>query len=416
MHLIVLISAVALALQFPGAALLSIPATTSIALCMGLTAGHVMANSIPATFLSAPDESNAFTAASMRHLQRTGRGVDAVLWTAAGTLMGAAILLIIASPVGLRAIPALIHIIHPHTHWIVVGMIAFVLVSGIDQSATEWPQGLRFQRVIRSCISPVLFLMAGCIGLAILRSAPLQPLGLARRFVPAIVGLYAAPGFIMWLTCHGADRHREFRTPGAPPLTRRPDLYAAVAAGMWSGALALSVPGMSSATGGFLCTRLLGRDAAARCVAKGAMAVVFYAGAALLLLVPGTPFSLNNQGVPLFFFAGAPQYYYVGIAAYALATGAAFLYLPVLARIAVHVVTGTRPALIAWALSSACVVIAFLCGGPSGLAVLAASTGIGILAMSAPQAHLPGLGLFLLPLVMEPLELNLLFNALPGMR
>ena len=395
LHLCLVISAAGLALQPLAPALFPSFTPVALSLYMGLIAGHIMANSIPATLLSASDESNAWASQLMQQWERSGRGISAVQWTASGVLMGAAALLLFAIPLGRRALPALMTDIGPYMHAISLCMIAYVLISGPRRSPHAWQLAHGTHPALQHGMHAALFILAGLLGLAILYTAPVEPLGLARHFVPAILGLYCAPSLIIKLCA-------------LPPM-RAPFSMNRPRSREWQ----TSVAEVTEDSTDGLYSQLLKRPEHTALIAHGALKFVIYGGAALLLCVPGFPIACSGQGLLGPVAEGTPRDYGIGISALSLATGSGFLMLPHLARIMANITRRTSPSAMAWGLGAALTMIVLLCAGLMGIAVLAISTGIGVLAWPASRGHRVALGLFLIPLACETSELGaLILNAM----
>ncbi|MGH2593472.1 MAG: tripartite tricarboxylate transporter permease, partial [Anaerolineae bacterium] len=101
-------------------------------LLLGMVVGYSMLNTIPSTFLAAPDESSVFIVLPGQKWLLQRRGYEAAILTGVGGLGGLAVVVGL-SPITGEAARILQAIVSPHLGWILTAIIAFMLMS-------EWPK------------------------------------------------------------------------------------------------------------------------------------------------------------------------------------------------------------------------------------------------------------------------------------
>ena len=213
-----------------------------VAVCTGLLVAYAIVSAVPAVLLAAPDESAFFTVLPGQKLLMQGRGYEAVLVTAAGSLAGLYGLLLAAAACRAQSCPDVRQVLQPHFHWILWCVIAFMALS-------EWPKGGRFgpagwRRLLHAWRSPAV----GLAGLPAVRPAgippvlPLPPAGGIR--VPEPDAGLCRPVHHSLAAAEYRSRHCG-RPRSASPCragTAPPALLHGSAAGMLGGGLAAFFP------------------------------------------------------------------------------------------------------------------------------------------------------------------------------
>lgn len=376
----------------------TIPAEWVDALVAGMIVSWAIVNSLPAIFLSSPDESALFTVMpGHRHLM-SGRGYEAVLLTALGSAGGIAALLL-----GSTLAPRLLSPIHatlsPHYHWILWSVIAFMLLS-------EWPQGRtaalptldRFLSGTRNATMGLLtFALSGLLGFVLLYRPSLASAPPGQTLTPAFAGLFALP----WLIMNLISRTRPPAQQISDSLPVEPrEIIHGVVSGTLGGAFAAFIPVVSGGIGGMLAghaTTL--RNDRAFLVSQGASKTVYYAGALLLWFVPGLHLA-RGGGASLLRGLHAPPLDSYGtiVAALALATATSLLALPFLARTLVWTINRCGHQTISWIALGLIVLGIGSLTGPGGWGVMLVATAIGLIPVLSGSRRMNALGIILLPL------------------
>ena len=154
-------------------------------------------NTIPMTFFGAPDESAQVTILPNTIYFMRGRGYEAAVIQGFGTLIGI-FLMIALTPVFYYILPYVDAILSPHTHWLIMLVIAFMILS-------EWPKGCgigntrlaRFSESMENVFAGMFtWVAAGILGIIILsKSIITHEMGF-QTIMPVFVGLFAIPSIL----------------------------------------------------------------------------------------------------------------------------------------------------------------------------------------------------------------------------
>jgi putative membrane protein len=158
---------------------LPIPAEQFAFVIVAVLGAHIVFQFFPSVFLSIPDDTVVASVLPGHRMALSGRGREAISICCTSVLLatGAAVLL---TPIALVAIPAIYALIKPF-------MAALLLLASAFLIASE-----RKRR--RIALALFVFLLAGALGIATLRSAVNDPL------FPAFSGLFAGSGILLSFT------------------------------------------------------------------------------------------------------------------------------------------------------------------------------------------------------------------------
>ncbi len=356
-------------------------------------------NSLPAILLSAPDESAVFTVLPGQQYLMCGRGWEAVMLTACGSLGAAALL----APAALWLLPAHLprwhRILQPHAHWVLWVVMVFMLMSEWPRGGTRGPGGWR--RLLDGWKSTgaglLTFAMAGGFGFILLYRAPVPAERAFQNLMPAFVGLFAAPGLLVNILA--ANR---------PPRQSIPDrldvtpaiLLTGILGGGLGGGMAAYFPGITGGVGGFLAGHAgAQRDERIFLISQGASKAVYYAGALLLFVVPGVYLTRSGAWLIRGLADPLPRNDVALVTATILVSvTSAFVLTDALARLIVprlHRLDYRRLSIGALALMVA--MVAAMTGG-AGLLIMITGTGIGLIPVLHGARRMNCLAVLLLPL------------------
>ncbi len=356
-------------------------------------------NSLPAILLSAPDESAVFTVLPGQQYLMGGRGWEAVMLTATGSLGAVALL----APAALWVLPAHLprwhRILQPHAHWVLWVVMVFMLMSEWPRGGTRGPGGWRRLREGWNSTGAGLlsFGLAGIFGFILLYRAPVAAERAFQNLMPAFVGLFAAPGLLVNILAARPPPRQNI------PLhlnVTKAILLKGVLSGGLGGGLAAYFPGITGGVGGFLAGHAgAQRDERVFLISQGASKTVYYAGALLLFVVPGV--NLTRSGAWLIRGFGdplPPNDVALVTATMLLSVTLAFVLTDGLARLIVprlHRLDYRRLSLAALALMI--LMVAAMTGG-GGLLVMITGTGIGLIPVLHGARRMNCLAVLLLPL------------------
>jgi putative membrane protein len=371
-------------------------------LFVGMVVGYAVASGIPAILISAPDDSSAWIVSPGHSYLLQGRGYEALALTVIGCLGGLWALIALA-PLASCVTGALHHVLQPHLHWIVGALALFVLLS-------EWPKDPErgsspFARLFAAWVplaaGLATFALSGLLGL-VLGYRPMVPRAMSYQgLVPAFAGLFAVP----WLVQNLLSGVRIPKQHVARSVDANLSLaLGGVAAGTVGGLVATYLPAVTGSLGGLVAGHATAqRDERAFLVAQGATKMVYYAGALLLFLAPGPPFTRGGMASML-----APVYtprsgrtYGLSVAAMAICGAVASLLTLALGRWASRLVSSRPSRWLSVAVLIALVAtVGGLTGGRGTLVTLAAS-GIGLIPLSFGSRRANCLGILLLPMLLD---------------
>jgi len=386
------------ALLFDGSVLIAHGGAGLVPFSVGLVASWAIVNTMPAVLLSAPDESALFTVLPGQRYFMLRRGHEAVALAGLGAA-GALLLLLAALPFAPAVLPKVHAVLSPHYHWMLWTVIAFLLMS-------EWPKGRtaalapwdRFAAGGANVLAGLAtFALSGLLGFLLFYRPPLPIERASQNLMPVFAGLFAAPWLIFNLIAR-LDLPRQHPVRSVDVDARA--LLHGLFAGVLGGAFAAFVPVVSGGVGGLLAGHATStRDERAFLVSQGASKAMYYAGGLMLLFVPGLAVARGGaawmiQSVHL------PDTADFGQALLALAMGGAvaILLLPFCARTMVALAARVGYRTLSAAAFVTILAMVALTTGWMGLALMAVSTGIGLIPVLFDARRMNCLGVILLPL------------------
>lgn len=365
---------------------------------LGALVGWAVVNVIPAVFLFAPDDANVVIVLPTTKYLMRGRGSEAAILVGAGSL-GALLGLVLLSPVLDEALRPLRAIIQPHTGWMIVAIIAFMLLG-------EWPRANDLAPPLRRLLSAwaylgaglLTFVLSGLLGFVLLYRSPIAVESAFVNLMPAFIGLFAVPG-LMQILLFGATPPPQATTWPAevePRLLLRGSLT-----GLSGGLFASVLPVVSGGIGGLLAGHATAQwNERLFMISLGASKVAYYVGSLLLLFVPGL--TLTRGGMAWMLSSVYVPYgwhsYWLAVAGIALAGAFSFGALVVLARATATLINRINVRWIAGASLLLAAVIALGFTGWGGLAIMAVATTVGLIPVIVGGRRLNCLGVLLLPI------------------
>lgn len=371
-------------------------------LLLGMIVGYSMLNTIPSTFLAAPDESTVFMVLPGQKWLLQRRGYEAAILAGVGGLGGLAVVIAL-SPFAAEAARMLYLIVTPHLGWILCAVIAFMLLS-------EWPRGgergrsgiARFLGAWTQLSAGLItFLLSGLLGFIIMYRN-VVPVEIAfQNLLPAFLGLFAVPMVLsnLFLGVRIPEQHIATTLDVGPS-----QLLRGVAAGALGGLFAAFFPVVTGGVGGLLAGHATAqRDDRVFIISQGASKAVYYVGGFLLFFVPGLNLARGGMAAMLstIYTPATPLTYFTAVAAIGVSGAIAFLLLIILSRVAIVIVQRVNYRLIN--LITLLLLIAFIAvlTGPGGLLTAAAATGIGMIPTFFGTRRMNLLGVLLVPITLN---------------
>jgi len=374
---------------------------TLIAVMVAMISAYAVGNTIPAILLAAPDESALHTVLPGQKMLQAGKGREAVLLTAHGSL-AALWTILLAMPVLPRLLPVVYDVTRPHTHWILWAIILFMLLS-------EWPKPIppgrtslhRFLLANKAnTIGLAVFFLSGLLGFVLFFRSPLPFANAFLNLMPAFIGLFTLP----WLLYNACSNQQPPPQPSAdqdPDNACRSSLHQGSLAGILGGGIAAFFPVITGGIGGMLAGHATAlRNSQAFLVSQGASKTIYYAGGLMLFFVPELQLARGGGGWMLrtTVSPGSPHLYWLAGGAAILGGAIALLMLPLLANATLRLVHQTGYRTLSAASAAIVVALVALFSGWMGIAVMLIATGIGLLPLFHGTRRMNGLGVILLPI------------------
>lgn len=368
---------------------------------LGALVGWAVVNVIPAVFLFAPDDAHVIAVLpTTRYLMR-GQGLEAALLVGAGSL-GALLGLVLVAPILDVALRPLRAILQPHTGWMLVAIVAFLLIG-------EWPRADDIAPPARRLLSAwaylgaglLTFTLSGLLGFVLLFRSPVPLEAAYLNLMPAFVGLFAVPGLLQVLLFGARPPRQSDALPGQiePRLLLRGSLT-----GLSGGLFASVLPVVSGGIGGLLAGHATALwNERLFMISLGASRVAYYVGSLILLFVPGL--TLTRGGMAWLLSSIYVPYgwhsYWLAVAAVALCGALAFAALVALARAAARL---TNRFDVRWLAGGAlavavAMVIGFTSGG--GFVIMLVATTIGLIPVVVGGRRMNCLGVLLAPITLN---------------
>jgi len=390
-----------------------VPPQSIAMLFVGMITGYAVLNTIPTVFLSAPDESTLFMLRPGQKFLLQGRGYEAALLSGVGGLSGIAVLLLL-TPFASSILTPFRAVLHPHLHWILWALIAYLLLSEWPKGSQRAPAGWRrcwdgWRNLVAGLLA---FVLSGVLGLILLYRTPVPVDATSQNLLPAFVGLFAVPSILHNLV----SRVELPEQRGIPDLGVTPALVLQGAlSGAAGGLFAAFFPVVTAGIGGLLAAHATAqRDDRVFLVSQGASKVLYYVGALLLFFVPGLHLTRGGMAWilapvwdPVEVLGPDVSPFYYRAAAAALVSGVlAFFLLLGMARLAARFVTRVDYRWIN--LGTLILLLLFVVGwtGWGGLLICAAAVGIGLIPVLWGARRSNCMGVLLLPLAINMVGLG----------
>jgi putative membrane protein len=371
-------------------------------LFLGMVTGYAVLNTIPSVFFSAPDDSTIFIVLPAQKFLLQKRGYEAAVLSGIGGL-GGIVVLALLTPVAPSLFPALRAILHPHLHWILWAIIAYVLLSewpkGPGRAPVGWPRWWEGWRSLAAGLAT--FLLSGVLGF-ILLYRNLVPVTVAyQSLLPAFVGLFATPWTVQTLLSRLElpEQHIACTFDATPGLIVR-----GTVAGGLGGLFAAFFPVVTGGIGGLLAGHATAqRDDRLFIISQGASKVVYYVGALLLFFVPRLHITRGGMAWMLsgLWTAHSPRTYTVAVAAVILSGALSFFLLLLMARIATKLIARVNYRSISLVTLALLLAVVFGTTGWGGLLVCAVATGIGLIPVLWGSRRTNAMGVLLLPIALN---------------
>ncbi len=396
------VAGIALLMALPAIKAGIFPLSIVIAFMMSLVVAYSVLNTIPSIFLGAPDESAVFVTMPGNRALMLSKGYEATMMTGVGSLGGIAFLLLIA-PVCPIVLPYFKEVIGPHMHWVLGTVLAFMVLSEWPKSEnrekTSWK---RFFNAWKNLFAGLLTLiLSGILGFIVLYR-PLMPIDMSfQNIMPTFVGLFAVPWVIQNMLSQ--------TNPPSQYICKTLDVdtrlfLRGTGSGCFGGMFAAIFPIITGGIGGLLAGHATAqRDDRLFIISQGASKVVYYVGGFMLLFVPGV---LMNRGGMAWMLSGVYQPmgygdYYMVLGVIAISGALSFVLLSFFSQAIIWLIKKINYRLISlFTFAFICIVI-YNMGGWEALALMAVSTGIGMIPVFFHSRRMNCMGVLLIPVMLN---------------
>jgi TctA family transporter len=304
--------------------------------------------------------------------------------------------------VGWRVLPFADVVLREHLHWVVPGVIGFLMFSEKPEGRGIGMRGRA--RWVDVWARPVwgwmVLVLSGWLGLILTGGGWYEPWRMAQDLAPALAGIFTMPWLLLSLSGRREVPQESRLAPICDGDGGMGSVWRGGGAGFAGGLLAALVPGMSSAVGGMVGWSIVAPVGdRAMLVGQGAAKAACRVGGVLLLFVPGV--LLARGGMPdAPWIDGRPEpgdaMLMCGCAC--LAAAVAVWATGLLGRLAERVVTGSGLRCVTWLAMASVAGWVLLFAGGRGFGVMLAGTGIGLLSLLLGVRPVYGLGVVLVPL------------------
>ncbi len=373
-----------------------------ISLCIGMIVGYSILNTVPATYFGPGDESMSYYILPGAAWVAKGRGYESIILTGVGAL-GGIIMLAALAPAFLYFMPGLKTITSPHMFWILGAVISYMILSewpkGISQSESCWEnfrEGWRFLGV-----GIATFILSGILGFIVMAKT-MVPLDFAfQSITPVFVGLFAIP----WLITNIINIGIMPKQYEAQSMELDWELVVrGTFGGFLGGFFAAYVPIVTAGVGGLMAGHATAqRDGRLFVISYGTCKTVYYVGSFLLFFIPGL--SLTRGGLawivtPVVTVLTMKEYF-LFVAIMLFSAGISFLLLMPFTRIIIKLVEKVDYHWISVIALALVIPGVYSFTGMGGLAIMAVSTGIGLLPVMFQARRMNLMGVLLLPVCLN---------------
>lgn len=369
---------------------------------MGALVGWATVNVVPAVFLRTADDAQAMAVMPATRYLLQGRGAQAALLIGAGSLC-ALLALVILSPALAEVIRPLRMILQPHTGWMLLAIIVFLLMG-------EWPRhndlaGTPLRRMGSAWAylgaGLLTFGLSGLLGIALFYRNPMPLESAFQGMMPAFTGLFAVPALLQLLFSKG---HAPAQSAFALDVLSPRLLIRGAATGVAGGLFSTLLPVVTGGIGGLLAGHATAqRDERTFMISLGASKSAYYVGSLLLLFLPGVTAARGGMATMIgsVYVPYGWHNYWLAVAAMGLCGALSFVFLWLAVKWASRHAKGLRMRWIA-AISLA-IVCAIVAGftGVAGIVVMCVAAGIGAIPLVMGGRRLNCLGVLLVPVTLN---------------
>ncbi|MCX6018248.1 MAG: tripartite tricarboxylate transporter permease [Chloroflexi bacterium] len=379
-------------------ATIDVPAGAPAFLCLGLLIGWAFSSNVPAIFLFAPDEGAATAVLPATRMLLQGRAEIALRMLVAGALGGLAVLLAL-SPIADTVLRPLLKIMQPHTTWMVIAALVFLVLGEWPRVDETHPTPLRRLAAAWAYLGAgqLTFWLSGLLGLVLMYRSPLPIDAAQQNLLPAFTGLFTLPGLLQ-ITLFGAQPPPQIKHVEDPSFG---SWLRGVLIGLGGGLFAAVLPVISGGIGSLLAGHASAqREERIFLIAQGASRTTYLTAGYLLLFLPGVAVARGGMSA-LLITRDAPagwQMYWAAIGAAGIcgATAAMLTLLcgALFARTA-HRLPVRSVAVIALLIA---LTITWIFTGAAGLSVAAVGALIGMIPVLGGGRRMNALGVLLIPI------------------
>jgi len=357
-----------------------LPAAGIAPFFMSLIVSFSFFNTIPMSFLNAPDESAQVNILPSIKYMTFGRGYEGAMVQGFGSLLGC-LLLAAMTPFFYFAMPYIHRVVSNHMHWILGLIMVYMVLS-------EWPKGFGRGKPLQQFFDAWqnvfagmgAFALSGILGLIVLSKTVIRPEMAFQNVLPVFIGLFAIPSILQNLV----SRHKipKQHISDDMELTWK-EVGKSCFQGSLAGLLAAYVPAVTAGIGGLLAGHATSqRGDRIFIMTGGVMKTIYYVGAFLLLFVltPLTPMGMGRGGLAIILrpvFTPEPGMYFQMAAIVVFSGFISFLMMMKASKWALAVIARVDYHTMYWCAFALLIALVFVLTRWEGLLIMTCATFIG---------------------------------------
>lgn len=347
----------------------------------GMLVAYAMVGIITTTYMGSPDDSTMYLAFPNQKFLVYGRGHEASVITGLGAL-GAALLLVLISPLSSTIFPIFRKITTPHMGWTLVGVAAYLLQS-------EWPKDWGSRAKTRlgrlkdgwASLSAgwLTFFLSMMLGFIVLNTPVTPPDRAFQNIMPVFVGFFAVPWVLTNMVSKASIPEQHI---GKHIYVRKMDMVRGTSAGFLGGMFAAFEPIVTAGVGGVLAGHSTSTQGDIQFMVSGAAGrFAYYVGAFFLFWVPLLHLTRGGMAwiTSVVYQPRAEADFWLLVSAIAISSVAAFVLLYSVSKFIARLISNFSYTRVSLAVLICIIALVFGFGGIEGVILMTISTGLGLI-------------------------------------
>ena len=228
---------------------------------VGMATSHTFLDTIPTTFLGAPEADTALAVLPAHSLLLEGRGYEAVALSAMGSLGAIFFCFLLILPVRFVIGSPLFFYssLREIMPWILIA-ISVIMIATEKAKIDFFNKKGKISYINGMAFATFVFFISGIFGLIIFELQADSPIGLSSTVLfPALAGLFGMPTLLTSLITKPTIPQQKIEEPNLKGKTKKSTI-ASIITGSFAGILVSIIPGITSATGTVLSMTVRGES------------------------------------------------------------------------------------------------------------------------------------------------------------